>query len=223
VKIIEYDTKEFGFRKVVEDLFGSELESLDSEDAKSGLRIGEDTQTSLHNRFYEKVNSGSGWRELQDIYTSFLRHQVCSMFDEEVFMVQRFPSIRFSRPGAKAVYKWHSDGDASHGHPPGEINIYLPLTDSRGSATIWVESLPGLGDFQPVDLQYGQFLIAYLNRCRHGNVANTTGQTRVSFDFRVVPLSAYDPTYPKVTATTKQRFIEGEYYSRLQVAGAGQD
>jgi hypothetical protein len=207
----------------VEDLFGSELENLDSVDVKSGLQSGEDTQTSLHNRFYEKVNSGSGWRELQDIYMSFLRHQVCSMFEDEVFMVQRTPNIRFSRPGAKAVYNWHSDGDALHGHPPGEINIYLPLTDSCGSATIWVESLPGLGDFAPVDLHYGQVLIAYLNRCRHGNVVNSTGQTRVSFDFRVVPWSAYDPMYPNVTATTKQRFIEGEYYSRLEVAETGRD
>ena len=215
MKIFDFDITAFQFRYVVESLFGTSLESLNSPEEKLDLEAGGDTQTSLHARFYEKLNSKGGWPELEEIYTNFLREKVCCLFEDSSFMVQRCPNIRFSRPGAKAVYTWHSDGDERHGHPPGEINIYLPITRSYGPASIWVESLPGLGDFQPVDLEHGQFLMAYLNRLRHGNVTNTTGETRVSLDFRIVPLSAYDPLYPKTTITTKQRFVEGEYYTRL--------
>jgi ectoine hydroxylase-related dioxygenase (phytanoyl-CoA dioxygenase family) len=80
---------------------------------------------------------------------------------------------------------------------------------------MWVESIPGMGDFKPLNIEYGEFLIGYLNQCRHGNKVNETGKTRVSFDFRVVPGFAYDDSGKKSSFTTNQKFIVGEYYDKM--------
>jgi len=156
-----------------------------------------------------------GWIEFENLYEAFVREVIFPLFEDDTLIYQATPGIRFNRPGAKAVYRWHSDGDSHHKHPLGELNIYLPLTKSFDNNTIWVESLPGLGDFAPVNLEYGQFLIGYLNQCRHGNKDNDTGKTRVSFDFRVMPGFAYDENCDKVTCTTKQPFTVGGYYARM--------
>ena len=37
--------------------------------------------------------------------------------------------------------------------------------------------------------------------CIHGNKTNNTGKTRVSFDFRILPLENYNPDYKARTRT----------------------
>ena len=81
---------------------------------------------------------------------------------------------------------------------------------------MWHESIPGMGDWKPLEIDNGQFLIGYLNQCRHGNKINDTGKTRVSFDFRVMPEFAYDENSPLESCTTKQKFIVGEYYEKIE-------
>jgi len=90
------------------------------------------------------------------------------------------------------------------------------LTDSRETSSIWCESIPGMGDFGPVNIEYGEFMIGYLNQVRHGNKINETGKTRVSFDFRVIPGFAYNENSQKKTATTNQAFRVGEYYRKIE-------
>ena len=218
MKIIEYDTERYCFSSLITDLYGVPLEVLDSEDKKTNLSLGKDTHTSLHKVFYERLDSKEGWPEFEDLYRLFVSEALFPLFSEEAtsLVYQSVPGIRFNRPGAKAVYSWHSDGDKNHKHPLGEINIYLPLTDSYDTNTIWVESIPGLGDFHPVNLEYGQFLMGYLNQCRHGNKINKTGKTRVSLDFRIIPDFAYDETYEATTCTTKKLFKVGNYYSKME-------
>ena len=58
--------------------------------------------------------------------------------------------------------------------------------------------------------------MGYLNQCRHGNKVNDTEKTRVSFDFRVMPNFAYDKDRPLQSCTTKQKFIVGEYYEKIE-------
>jgi ectoine hydroxylase-related dioxygenase (phytanoyl-CoA dioxygenase family) len=95
--------------------------------------------------------------------------------------------------------------------------VFLPLTKAFDTNTMWVESLPGLGDFKPLNLEYGEVFMGYLNQCRHGNKDNETGKTRVSFDFRVIPGFAYDDTCTKVTCTTKSPFLVGGYYEKMEM------
>ena len=41
--------------------------------------------------------------------------------------------------------------------------------------------------------EYGQYCMFNGNKCTHGNKPNKTSLTRVSFDFRVIPISKYNP------------------------------
>ena len=84
------------------------------------------------------------------------------------------------------------------------------------SNTVWVESVPFLGDYKPVNLSPSQFIVWNGNRCRHFNKTNITGRTRVSLDLRILPKICYDSNYSELAATTKQRFVIGEYYSEIQ-------
>ena len=212
--IINFDKEKYDFANLVGSLFDVPLSELDNQDEKKNLTLGNDTGTAFHKVFYRRLDEG--WEDFEYTYISFVRDVIFPLFEDDVLVYQKTPGIRFNRPGAKAVYRWHSDGDSFHKHPLGEINVFLPLTKAFGTNTIWAESLPGLGDFSPIELEYGQVYLGYLNQCRHGNKDNETGKTRVSFDFRVIPGFAYDDTCTKVTCTTKSPFLVGGYYEKME-------
>ena len=214
MKILKYDTKKYNFAGMVQSLFDCDLDNLDNHDQKTNLTLGSDTKTEFHKVFYNRIDAG--WPEFMNTYISFLKEVIHPLFEDDCLMYQKFPGIRFCRPGAKAVYKWHSDGDGDHKHPLGEVNIFLPLTKCFNTNAMWYESVPGMGDWKPLEIDNGQFLIGYLNQCRHGNKVNDTEKTRVSFDFRVMPNFAYDKDRPLQSCTTKQKFIVGEYYEKIE-------
>ena len=66
---------------------------------------------------------------------------------------------------------------------------------SWGANSLQLESAPGAGDYAPVELGYGRVLRFDGAHCRHHTVANTTDHTRVSFDFRVIPLSFWKDSF----------------------------
>ena len=147
MKIFDYDIKKYPFRDLASGLYDKDLSELDSDDTKLDLTLGKDTATPFHKLFYERIDSG--WPEFVGVYHSFLREVIHPMIEDDILYYQKYPGIRFSRPEAKAVYKWHSDGDSDHNHPIGEINIWFPITKSFGTNTMWCESIPGLGDWSP--------------------------------------------------------------------------
>ncbi len=214
MKILEYSTERYDFQGLVSELFDGDLDDLDNREEKKGLTLGKDTHTSFHRHFYEAIDAG--WPEFMNTYHAFLRNVIHPLFEDDTLIFQKYPGIRFNRPGAKAVYKWHSDGDEDHRHPLGEINIFLPITKAFGNNAMWHETIPGMGDWRPLEIDYGKFLIGYLNQCRHGNKTNDTGKTRVSFDFRVMPGFAYDENCDLQSCTTKQRFLVGDYYDKIE-------
>ena len=213
MKVLTFDIEKYPFKKLVTSLYNVELHELDNQDQKTNLTLGTDTKTEFHKTFYKRIDAG--WPKFMDTYTSFLKEVIHPMFEDDTLIFQKYPGIRFCRPGAKAVYKWHSDGDSDHKHPLGEINIILPLTEMFSTNAVWHESIPGMGDWKPLEIKYGEYLIGYLNQCRHGNKTNMTNYTRVSFDFRVVPGFAYDENCDLQSCTTKQKFIVGEYYDKI--------
>ena len=213
MKILTFDIEKYKFQELVQSLFDRNLADLDNQEEKTNLTLGSDTKTEFHKVFYNRIDAG--WPEFMNTYISFLKEVIHPLFEDDCLMYQKFPGIRFCRPGAKAVYKWHSDGDGDHKHPLGEVNIFLPLTKCFNTNAMWYESVPGMGDWKPLEIDNGQFLIGYLNQCRHGNKVNETGKTRVSFDFRVMPDFAYDENSPLESCTTKQKFIVGGYYEKI--------
>jgi ectoine hydroxylase-related dioxygenase (phytanoyl-CoA dioxygenase family) len=77
---------------------------------------------------------------------------------------------------------------------------------------MWLESVPGIKDFHPVEMEVGEFCIFNGNKCFHGNKDNDTGKTRVSFDFRVMPYSRYDESKCLESVTINRKFAIGDYY-----------
>jgi hypothetical protein len=145
----------------------------------------------------------------------FLRNNVVN----ESFWLQATPTIRVHCPNAENadLYpRYHSD--ICYGHPPEEINIWIPLTEKRtghGFSMMGVkESKEILEQFDydypdfiekatydrefskycesvahPVDTEYGSVFL-FDSRCIHSGEP-LRDHTRISIDIRVLPLSEY--------------------------------
>jgi ectoine hydroxylase-related dioxygenase (phytanoyl-CoA dioxygenase family) len=91
------------------------------------------------------------------------------------------------------------------------------LTPVWGTNTIWIEQNQGKADYVPVEMAPGQLLVFDGVNLMHGNKLNDTGSTRVSFDFRCVPMSRYEPT-EKRTVSSGIRLALGEYFDLMDPA-----
>ena len=219
-KKYRYDTKKYPFREMVCDLFSvKNLEQIHQSkphwvrDDYKKMYIDTENTTDFHNAFYEKLNDN--WIELYETYDKFVHEEIWKSVGEK-FHYQYLPSFRVQLPDKnQAVHTWHFDSDPLHKHPIGEINVWLPLTECFGNNSMWIESEPFKLDFKPFDGGYGDFWLNNGNVCLHGNKPNDTGQTRMSFDFRLIPLTKYDPNYSTTSANKSSKFIVGEYYKEL--------
>ena len=215
--IKQYDSDKYNFCKEVESIFNipeGELRNLhdlrQSLMPREKLNFDNETRTDFHSTFYGVLNSEKGIA-IKDIYKRFIENIVAPMFQRS-FVYQAFPSFRVHIPNDQAIHKWHHDSDQDHNHPHWEINFQIALTKMWDSNTMWIESVPGLKDFKPIEMQVGDFCIFDGNRCAHGNKENQTGKTRVSMDFRVVPSDQYEESDIKSSATASRKFIIGDYY-----------
>src|SRR5882762_9899309 len=129
-----FKKQRYNFVKVMEDLFWggqmiphnlSQLHFRLKESYDQLFEIGKDSSTSLHQQFYDQYRSG--WPEMESLYEKFIKEFVSKQFDED-FLYQAFPTVRFHIPGNVAVGRYHNDSE--FGHPEGEINFIVPLTDS---------------------------------------------------------------------------------------------
>jgi hypothetical protein len=116
------------------------------------------------------------------------KHVGSVMPDESILYYQSFPCLRVVRPGEFSIGV-HSD--TSYGFSQANINFYVPLTSIRGSNSLVLESMPGLEDWDDICADYGSVVRFYGALCAHFTPENTTNQTRVSLDFRVIPGSCW--------------------------------
>jgi hypothetical protein len=114
---------------------------------------------------------------------SFVANVVAPAMGSACVYYQVKPSLRVQMPGAHGI-AFHTDRE--YHHQAGEVNVWVPLTDTFGSNTLQLESQPGLGDFAPLQLSYGECARFWGNQCRHGTLTNTETWSRVSFDLRVI-------------------------------------
>ncbi len=137
---------------------------------------------------------------------------------EESFLYQKTPSFRIHLPDMMAVSEFHCDTDENYNHPIGEINFIMPLTDMWDTNAVWAESERMKGDYRPMNTNFGQLLKFNGNMCRHGNKTNKTSKTRMSFDFRVLPISCtpakgMNPVkFNSGSVYTKAKWEAGGYY-----------
>lgn len=213
MRIHYYPLERFNFPAVVADVLGvSELDETHQVYAPPAPGASDQSSTA-HLAFYD------GFDRLREMYHDFLRCYILPLFRQDI-CVQRVPSFRVGFPGGMAVDEFHLD--STYNHQSGTINFWLPVTKAFDTNTMWVESVAGSGDYQPVNLQPGEFLQFDATVLRHGNLCNMTGRTRVSFDFRVIPLKDYRPR--GLRTTTAGMLLElGAYYSLLTSGGTFAD
>jgi hypothetical protein len=208
-EILSYDLERYPFPASVRELFGGAgLAQLHEHFPKSGQATG-DQDTPAHEVFYR------GYERIAGLYEQFLRDVIGPRYGEDL-CVQRVPTFRVHYPGAVAVREYHRDSD--YHHDPATINFWLPLTPAFGTNTIWIESAPDSADFAPVELVPGQVLRFDAVRLTHGNQSNDTPATRVSFDFRVLPLRRYRDSGLS-TVTSGRRLRLDDYYALLTADG----
>lgn len=155
----------------------------------------------------------AGHVEAQDIgfiatYRRFVRFLQDEVIGEPV-VFQRLPSLRIQYPGYTSYGVMHTDRD--YNHPPEEINVWVPVTEVRRTASMVIESDFRKGDYAPVELDYGQLLV-FDSGLTHGNVVNEEGYTRMSFDLRVIPTRLYRDSKGRFSATAGKEFALGHYY-----------
>lgn len=212
--IHRYDTREFPFHNLVDDHFMSHLKAgsenlhtlKDPSLFPSGIvRPGTDNNTALHDILY-RIFSGA---DFLATYRKFVQRLQTIIGEELVF--QKKPTFRIHLPGNLSVGNYHRDRDYSH--PIEEINVWVPVTNARRTATIWIESEYEKNDFQPKELNVGEFLV-FDSALKHGNEINREEYTRVSFDFRVIPKSLYSGS-ERITANRGHKLTIGEYYDQF--------
>lgn len=212
-----FDKEKYNFVKLVTDLFDIELNNLHNySETKYELftEIGKDSHTEYHKKFYSKIDSN--WKEMEETYTNFISEVVLPYLGLDEALYQVYPNFRVQLPNNVAVVIDHYDSDENHRHPNGEVNFICALTDMYDTNTIWAEKHPRWKDYIPMKLSKGDCISFNGNKCSHHNKINETGKTRVSFDFRILPLNLYNDKNETTSVTTNKQYVEGGYYKRIQ-------
>lgn len=216
MKVLNYNTRQFYLKDLIKKSLNTKTLSFIHKNSDfvyhTKFERKNDQSTHYHKMFYDFSRT----HEFQDIYKSFVEEVIKPEFNEEV-VYQTIPTFRLHFPGNIAVGEYHRDRnyrDEAWARRVKEINFFLPFTDSFGTNTIWVESEEDKKDFYPIEIEYGQLVMWDGSNLLHGNKTNEERTTRVSFDFRVIPISRYEPSdYGSIN--TKTKFELGGYYSKI--------
>lgn len=213
-----YDTAKYPFISEISGFFKvSSLDRIhiDRKDLLPEAKLNFNTEsiTDFHSIYYTKQREG--WQSLEEAYMDFISDVIEPIIGEPI-ICQDMPTFRVHLPGEKAIHKWHYDSDEDHRHPEGEINFQIALTAMTKENATWCETSPGTEDFFPMVLMPGQFLQFNGNKCRHGNKENTSNLSRVSLDFRVIPLSVYDEHSAQSSVNANKKFVVGGYYREVK-------
>lgn len=212
-EILPFNSHEFDFVSLIEELLHTDdLSSLD-EKHEELFKVSHDSCTSFHDAFYNRYREG--WKEMEEMYLQFVTMVCKTHLGANIFLYQKFPTFRVHLNENVAVGAFHKDSEFNH--PKGEINFVIPLTNSDGNASIWVESVPNKADFEPMAMRVGNLIKFDGNNLTHGNKVNDTKKTRVSMDFRILPYYMYDEHNDATSMTKSTKFKEGEYYKKLIV------
>jgi ectoine hydroxylase-related dioxygenase (phytanoyl-CoA dioxygenase family) len=144
-----------------------------------------------------------------DLYRRFVAHMIQQLYGDIEVYHQAVPTFRVQFPNNLGVAEMHTDGE--YRHQDGELNFWVPLTPVWGSNTIWIERTRGSYRYQPWTLKPGQVLIFDSVNWRHGNIRNSTGRTRISFDFRVIPAEVFVDS-GQVSINRGLRMSVGDYW-----------
>lgn len=218
VNILKYDKTKYDFRDIVKKCFKVDnLSEVHKNNPEYDIfkTFGPDVKTWYHENFYKYLKTDENGKEMQEIYNKLIKEVILPYLGLESALVQKFPSFRVQLPGNIAVAKMHTDN--SLGHPVGEVNFTYSFTDMFGTNSIWIEKMPRMKDFIPIEQKENSISSFNANLCMHYNKLNETGKTRMSMDFRVLPLNYYDKEKVLSSHSTKQKFVDGGYYKLIKI------
>lgn len=188
MNVLSFDKTTFNFHSILQELLETDnLAALRSNhDASDKNSIYKNMElTDLYQKLYEKLESEEGQR-FYDLFETFIIEVVRPLYDEAI-IYQKRPTHRIHFADGHGAARFHTDMD--YGHHRCEINYTVPQTNMYDTNSIWIESSEGKGDYKPMQADVGEmveFQGAYL---KHGAKHNRTGDTRVSFDFRIMTYS----------------------------------
>jgi hypothetical protein len=219
---IPYDTSKYDFQGVLQRIFNVEnlqyVHTLQPS-LHEQVTFHEDTKTWFHKHYYSSPIYG----ELLNVYDSFVRDIILPRYTDSAYAVQVDPSFRIGIPNNTALgirdnerterIGFHCDAD--YNHQPGEINFIVPLTPMFDTNSVFVESEPGKEDYHSINTSIGNAFCFYGNKCKHYNVKNETGVSRLSIDFRIIPMSQYDHNWNAESVHGKRPLTLGGYFKRI--------
>ncbi|MDB3896042.1 phytanoyl-CoA dioxygenase family protein [Alphaproteobacteria bacterium] len=212
------------------------LEKLHTVLPKHMQSLDEHELNEVSKSFYDQSN------EFLEAYHSLIKLVVETTVGEPC-LFQKTPTVRAHFPYQKGfdwLPRYHTD--IMLGHPPQEINIWIPLTTVNNSNTMRLvdmdESLKFIQEIEydltgfanrvqtdqnlqkrlhknsrDLKMTYGEFVI-FDPRCIHAGQNNKTQQTRISVDARFVPISDYEKFGLRYKGTGRRQvmFERGDYY-----------
>ncbi|MEX0966936.1 MAG: hypothetical protein WD077_06840 [Bacteroidia bacterium] len=205
MKLLKYDLEKFNFPALIASFLN--VESLADMKAEKNEAIKNENslyknmeQSKWYKLLYSKLNSGEG-EAFYEMYEKFIQEVIRPQYPEAIFYQAR-PTHRIHFSNGSGISRFHRDSD--YGHNLAEVNYSVPQTPAFDTNAIWIESEEGKADFQPMNMQPGQY--AEFKGCSlmHGARKNETGATRVSFDFRVMPVSAAPDVYTDQSKWSEQ-------------------
>lgn len=211
MNIIKFNKEIYNFLDIVSNWLNiSDLSKLHNLKKYDKFKRKNDQSTDWHRLFYKKIRED---KIFSITYKKFLKEIIKPRFNEDI-VYQKIPTFRVHLPGNIAVGEFHKDKfyrNENWANKVKEINYFFPLTRAYGTNTIWVESREDKADFSPIEVNYGDCVEWDASNLMHGNKDNTTGETRVSFDFRIIPISRYVDSSHN-TINTSIPFSIGGYY-----------
>jgi len=211
--VLDYNAQIYNLREAVCKLLKAGDTSLLGKVTKSGLETLEIPPSSLLQKSVKQAqqtlsDSVVNSIEFLNLFDSLLLEVVLPDLKKRIgtslpttFWYQRPPTLRLQPGPSRARVKPHAD--CEYGHQDGELNYWMPLTDSKLTQTcLWAESEPGAGDFHPLESKVGQMNVFFGSYCKHYVPPNSTIYTRVSLDFRVgIPQYGFDPDWQMLGTT----------------------
>ena len=213
MKKYSYDTDKYDFVNEIGNLYDiNDLDLIHTQwkDAKT-YDVLDDVTTDQLTIYHKKFYNESKNTKFYDIYKHFISEFIQPIIGEEI-LYQKIPTFRVHQPSNLAVAAFHRDSDYSHSEH--EVNFYLPLTKAWGNNTIWTETERDKKDFQPIEAEVGDVWMWNGANLLHGNKINDTGKSRVSVDFRILPLSKYKKN-ERTSITNKTKMTIGEYWNEI--------
>lgn len=202
-----YDTNEYPFLSVLKSIFDIEdLSQAHNHHQFELLKRENDQKTPFHKIYYHNFEL------IKPIYEDLIKYEILPIYGEAV-VYQKIPTFRIQIPNNVGVGEWHKD--KQYNHNQSEINFFLPFTPAFDTNTIWAESEEDKGDFTPIEGDYGDFIEWRGVSLTHGNKINQTNASRVSVDFRIIPLSQWKPAEGSAI-NTGVKFDIGGYYEIMK-------